>query len=202
MTLLKALAASVSVALPTAVLAAPVPIFESLDGLFNRGNLEIEPEDLTFEPFDADFIQFDRFVEEKEDGTFGSIGDEGRDLIVTDSETLERLLLGTTVLRQVGTTASATPGTPPTQGEFLFQIGDLSGPAADLFGSSAYLAISFDDPDSVFEDDEGFSAGVVFGVDARVFATAPAPIPVPASLPLLAGALGLGALLRRGARAP
>ena len=60
----------------------------------------------------------------------------------------------------------------------------------------------FDEDSFIVPDDgEVIPIGELGKVDARIYATAPSPIPVPATLPLLAGALGIGALVLRRRKA-
>lgn len=79
-----------------------------------------------------------------------------------------------------------------------FQFGNLSGSAADDFGSSVLALITFDDPLGVdpfraLADGDALFASISISRVAAI-----APVPLPAGLPLLlTGALGFGLLKRR-----
>ena len=184
---IKTLLTGALLSLPIVAQAAPVPIFASLDGY---GLVDVPFEDGLpldeFGPFRPDYIQFTA-----RGFTSGDVL-----TVVADEEDLPTLLTASTVLRTKTTRSDAGPYGQPTPDFTVYELGGLAGPDADLFGSSAYLRLDYFDEDSfiVSNDGEVIPIGELGKVDARIYATAPSPIPVPATLPLLAGGLGIGAL--------
>ena len=186
---IKTLLTGALLSMPIAAQAAPVPIFESLDGFgavdetFADGLSPTE-----FDPFEPDFIQF---------ATRGFTSGDVLN-VFADEEGLPILLSASTILRTRTTRSDAGPDGEPTPDFTVYELGGLSGPDAGLFGPSAYLRLDyFDEGSFVVDDGEVFTTGQLDQVDARIYATAPSPIPVPATLPLLTGALGIGALVLR-----
>ncbi|MEM7711543.1 MAG: hypothetical protein AAF264_12510, partial [Pseudomonadota bacterium] len=140
---------------------------------------------------ELDAFQYTSFADDQIEFFNGSTTD------VFDADSAAPIFRASTVLRSRGETSSSFPDGPATEGTFLFQIGELSGASADLFGETAFLSITFDDPEAVSVLDDGtFVVADINVAQARIFATAPAPIPLPATLPLLLAALCGGVAIR------
>ena len=185
---IRTLAAGALLALPMAAQAAPVPIFAAAQ-VFAIA-------------YDEDAIDINELYPDGSDSiVFFSTNDPDRvDLTVFASPTESTVALeGGTLLRRTPPIPTPGPDDPRTPDSILLEIGDLSGESASLFGPSAFVRFDFFAEDFYVREADGgrFFDGQNPSVDVAIYATAPSPIPVPASLPLLAGALGIGALALR-----
>ena len=187
---IRTLAAGALLALPMAAQAAPVPIFTETNSFaiaYDENAIDIDE----LYPSGGDTIFFQSPNPERVDRVDLTVYLSAEDLTVA--------LEGDTLLRRTAPIPSPDPDDPRTPDSILLEIGDLSGESASLFGSSAFVLFDFfaEDFYNIELDGQSFFDGQNPLVDVAIYATAPSPIPVPATLPLLAGALGIGALVLR-----
>ena len=168
--------------------AAPVPLFTATKAFAIA--------------YDEDAIDVNELYPNGSDAIFfSSTNDPDRvNLYVFASASESTVALeGGTLLSRTPPIPTPDPDDPRTPDSILLEIGDLSGEAAPLFGPSAFVRFDFFAEDFYVREADGgrFFDGQNPSVDVAIYASAPSPIPVPASLPLLAGALGIGALALR-----
>lgn len=177
----KALIAAALLAAPGVATAAPLSIFEATGEALLSGDIETG---LTADFFDLDGDDTDLAVS---GDTLG--GPVMAALLISDANSGATLLESSTV---VGITLDLVDAgvAGPGRDRLRVQFGGLRGAAAGQFDATAIVTFEF------FEED----GADLTGVDVSVGSAGIAPIPVPASLPLLAGALCFGviALRRRG----
>lgn len=169
--------------LPVAATAAPVTVYEA-DGIGYVDDLD--PTYVTFDFFDDDLNMLDVSLSAVLDaGVFSAT------LTVSDFDTGLLLESSSVLSYDAEINDPLTDGTK-TLDSATITFDALSGPSMGLFAGTAQVVFSFYEEDSAF--------GEYTGVNAKVLSTL-APVPLPATLPLLGLGLGLGAFVaRRGSR--
>ncbi|GFE48890.1 hypothetical protein So717_06430 [Roseobacter cerasinus] len=183
MTLIKSLLASLFLLAPLSAQAAQLLIFEAQGEALVDGD---PAGDLFAEFFDLDFDDTDIAAGGQQLG-----GLQNASILITDLGP-DPLLESSDLLSVVLDITPIGPTGAPTEDFLTLVFGSLTGADADLFGDTATVVFSF------FA--ESLDNSVISPVTARVYSDL-APIPLPASLPLLAvGGIALLGLRRRSSR--
>lgn len=184
MTLMKSLLASLFLLAPLSAQAAPFLIYEAQGEALISGD---PTGDFLADFFDLDFDNTDIAANGDQTG-----GLQFASLIISNLLGPDPLLESTDLQSAVLDLNPQSPTGAPTEDFLTLVFGSLTGLEADLFTGTATVVFSF------FAESE--SNGVLSPVTARVYSDL-APIPLPASLPLLAvGGIALFGLRRRSAR--